>query len=323
MPDLGRRRVLASLGLGAGALLGGIWLLPRSGLAAGEKVLEEARSAYNHIIVAERGSVRTMYFVVDGTWYIESRLDRSFPASLDLDYTRTMMAGFLLQPAPRSILMVGFGGGQMSNYLFDHFPGIEIDGVDIDPEVIRLARKYFAVPDSPRYRTHVADGRMFVQYGERPRKWDMIILDAFRGVFVPYHLKTVEFYRRCLGRLTNRGVVVANLHDNSSMYPHDRATFAHVFPTLYAFTSESKRQTSLVASADRDWVGPYQLRANAVQAQPAFDFDLRGLASRQYQLPNWQGRGRVLKDDFDPKDLESAADRHNKSCTDNCVYPTR
>ena len=219
--------------------------------------------------------------------------------------------------------MIWFGGGQISNYLFEHFPGIEIDGVDIDPEVIRLARKYFAVPDTPRYRTHAADGRVFVETEGQPRKWDMIILDAFRGVFVPYHLKTVKFYQACLSRLTPRGVVVANLHDNSTMYPHDRATFAQVFPTLYAFTSEGRRQTSLVASADRKWVGAYELRANAARAQPAFDFDLHGLASRHYLIPNWRGQGKVLRDDFDPKDLESAAERHNRVCTDDCAYPTR
>src|SRR5690606_31342754 len=106
------------------------WLAgPRSvrALAPRETVLEEAKSPYNHIVVAEDGDVVTMYFVVDGTYYIESRFDRSHPRSLDLDYTRTMMAGFLLQPQPRRLLMIGFGGGQISNYLFERVPGLEID----------------------------------------------------------------------------------------------------------------------------------------------------------------------------------------------------
>ena len=64
-------------------------------IAPREKVLEEAKSPYNHIVIAEDGDIVTMYFVVDGVYYIESRLDRGHPKSLDLDYTRTMMAGFI------------------------------------------------------------------------------------------------------------------------------------------------------------------------------------------------------------------------------------
>jgi spermidine synthase len=191
----------------------------------GERILGEGRSRYNHVRIAQRGSVRTMYFVGDdGTQYVESRLDLSRPQSLDLDYARTMMAGFLLQPRPQRALMLGLGGGQLSNYLHDRFPALEIDTIEIDPEVVRLAQRYFNVPrDDPRYRNHVGDGRLFVESAEPGRTWDLIILDAFRGVFVPYHLKTAEFYEACLRRLSPAGVVVANLHNATRMYPHDRA----------------------------------------------------------------------------------------------------
>jgi spermidine synthase len=219
--------------------------------------------------------------------------------------------------------MIGFGGGQMSNYLFHHLPGVEIDGVDLDPEVVRLARKWFEVPESPRYRTHAGDGRVFLERGEPGRRWDMIVLDAFRGVFVPYHLKTREFYAACLARLTPGGVVVANLHDGSSMHRHDRATFAAVFPTLYGFTSESRLQTSLVASATTQWLSAWHLRANARAVQPAFDFDLEGLAARLVLDPSVPKGGRVLSDDFDPRELGEAAARHNESCREDCAYPTR
>ncbi len=322
---LSRRRWLrgaatatAWCGLGAGGALGRAHARARGP----GTILEEARSPYNHIVIAEDGPVRTMYFVVDGTWYIESRIDRSRPASLDLDYTRTMMAGFLVQPEPKRILMVGFGGGQISNYLFAHLPGVEIDGVDIDPEVIRLARKYFDVPASPRYRTHAGDGRLFVERAPAGATWDMIILDAFRGVFVPYHLKTAEYYQACLRRLSPDGVVAANLHHNGRMYAHDRATFAAVFPTRYAFLSEQGHQTTLVASASPRWLGAYDLRHGARAAQGAFDFDLLGLAARHYRAPNWRSPGRVLHDGFDPADLDRAAAHHNTRCTDDCPYPT-
>ena len=289
-----RRRWVVSVGAAWGAGLG-----PGGGCssvrAQEARLLAEARSPYNHIVVAEQGTVRTMYFVVEGTYYIESRFDRSHPRSLDLDYTRTMMAGFLVNPRIRSLLMIGFGGGQISNYLFERLPGLEVDGVDIDPEVIRLARAYFGVPEDDRYRTHAADGRTFV--AQSARRWDMIILDAFRGVVVPPHLKTRQFYQTCLEHLNDDGVLVANLHDNSGSYADDRATFAAVFPTRYAFESEGGGQTSLVASADDRWVGVYEMRGNVEGLRDVFDFDLLGLTARYHPGRRWQGRGRVLGDE--------------------------
>ena len=308
----------AWLGAGAAAFTSvGSW--PRKALAAEEKLLEQVTSEYNTIQVTERGSILTMYFIVDGTRYIESRKDRDHPNSLDLDYSRTMMAGFLVQPKPKRFMMMGLGGGNISNYLFERFPGIEIDAVDIDPEVVRLAHTYFDVPKHPRYRTHVGDGRLFIEKAKEP--WDMIMLDAFRGVFVPFHLKTREAYKACLDKLTPEGAVVANLHNLTRMYPHDRQTLATVFPQRYSFVSESGNQTTFVASASPDRVGVYELRRNARSVAEAFDFDILGLTARYYMRTDWDTSASVLTDDFTPEDLESAAKRHNTTCIAGCAYP--
>ena len=312
-----RESLRAGLGLACASVAG--W--PRKALAAEEKLLERATSDYNEIVVTERGSIRTMYFVVDGTRYIESRKDLDHPSSLDLDYSRTMMAGFLVNPAPKRFMMMGLGGGQISNYLFERFPEIEIDAVDIDPEVVRLARAYFGVPDHPRYRTHVGDGRLFIENATQP--WDQIMLDAFRGVFVPYHLKTREAYSACLTKLTPGGVVVANLHNLTRMYPHDRQTLAAVFPHRYSFVSESGNQTTFVASASAERVSTYAIRQHARQVAPRFDFDVLGLAARYYMRTDWDTEASVLTDDFNPAELENAAQRHNTTCIAGCAYPAQ
>jgi spermidine synthase len=328
VPDslLNRRAWLRStVGLGALGVGMGLGLRPRRAMASAsgpEKVLESAKSEYNEIHVTESGPIRTMYFVVDGMRYIESRWDMSHPQSLDLDYSRTMMAGFMLNPEPRRLMMMGLGGGQITNYLFERFPNLEIDAVDIDPEVVRLAQAYFGVPkDDPRYRIHVGDGRVFIEKGERP--WDMIMLDAFRGVFVPYHLKTREFYEACRRQLTESGVVVANLHNMTRMYPYDRTTLGATFPQQYAFVSEAGNQTTFVASAKSSRVGAYAMRRNARKVQGKFDFDVMGLAARHYMHADWDEGLRILEDDFKGEELEGAAARHNTTCIRGCAYPTR
>ena len=314
-----RRRWI--VGAGATALAG---LAPRRALADDERIIDGVKSPYNHIVIAESDDFRTMYFVVDGTHYIESRLDRRRPQALDLDYTRTMMAGFLVRPQIRRLLMIGMGGGTLSNYLFRAIPGLEVDAVDIDAEVVRLARKHFEVPDDPRYRTHAADGRLFVDQAPAAQRWDMIILDAFRGVFVPFHLKTREYYTSLLARLDPNGVVVANLHNATPMYPHDRVTFEAVFPTGYAFLAESSRQTTYVASASAQPLGAYELRANARAVRDRFDFDVLGLAARWYLGRDYDPEAAVLRDDFPEGATPKGAERHNVRCDgDDCQYRMR
>ncbi|MBK7825192.1 fused MFS/spermidine synthase [Nannocystis sp.] len=317
-PGPTRRTLLRAAGAGLLA-----YLSPGTALSdPGERVLGEGRSRYNHVRVTERGSVRTMYFVGDdGTQYIETRVDRAYPASLDLDVFRTMMAGFLLAPRPTSALILGLGGGAIANYLHARVAGLELDAVDIDPEVVRLAKAHFDVPrEHPRYRCHIADARLFLERAPADRRWDMIFLDAFRGVTVPYHLKTAEFHAAVLARLSPQGVVVANLHNATRMYPHDRATFAAVYPARYAFLSEAGNQTTLVAAADPQRLGPYAVRDNARAAQPSFDFDLLGLAARLYLRRDWPADTPVLRDDFRPDALDTAVLRHNETCIHGCRY---
>lgn len=299
-------------------------LVPRRSLAAEERIIDEAHSLYNHIVVAESDDFRTMYFVVDGTYYIESRLDRRRPQALDLDYTRTMMAGFLVRPEIKRLLMIGMGGGTLSNYLFRQIPGLEVDAVDIDADVIRLARAHFEVPDDPRYRTHATDGRLFVEQAPAAQRWDMIILDAFRGVFVPFHLKTREYYGALLAHLDPAGVVVANLHNATPMYPHDRVTFDAVFPGGYAFLAESSRQTTYVATANATPIGAYGLRDNADRVQDRFAFDMRALAARWYLGRDYDATAAVLRDDFPEGATPKGAERHNLRCEgDDCPYRMR
>lgn len=304
MTTLSRRTVLA----GAASML-----LVRDARADDEEqVLERATSKYNEVVITQAGSVRTMYFVQGDRWLIESQLDLEQPDALSLSVFRSMRASLLLQPTPKRVLMVGLGGGQLSNFLFARLPGIEIDAVDIDPEVVRLARTYFEIPDDPRYRTHVGDGRLFVEQRGEPDT-DLLILDAFRGTSVPYHLRTRQFHEACRARLRPGGALVANLHTHTSRYLDDRATFASVFEHDYGFVDERDAETTLVCTQAP--VSLYRMRTHAASLAPTFGSGMERLASR-LMLHGPRG-GRVLEDDFN--DSAEGARHHNASCAPRCA----
>jgi spermidine synthase len=282
-----------------------------------EQELASARSDYNHVIVTQQGSLRRMYFeVADGRRLLQSTYDLERPQSLDHEVFQTMVSALLVQPEVHRACMLGVGGGQLSNYLFARVPELEIDAVDICPAVVELARAYFGVPDHPRYRLHVGDGRVFVEQAP-PHSYDLLIHDAYRGHSVPRHLRTQEFFSACAERLTSAGVVLAHMHRRTPRYPIDRATVASVFRHTYRFSSADDVQTSIVASNAEAKLEPEQLLANAHAVQPRVDFDLLGLARRCTTEPDW-GEAQPLRDDFDPAQLDEAAEQHNRSCAPTC-----
>lgn len=286
--------------------------------ATGERILEEARSEFNHVIVTQEGSLRKLYFENEGIWQLQSTYDLDTPDSLHHEVFQTMVAGLLLQPTPRRMCMLGLGGGQLSNYLFRHVPELNIDVVDICPEVVRLAQKYFGVPaDDPRYRVHLEDGRVFVERLE-PGSVDLLFHDAYRGHSIPKHLRSQEFHLACAARLTPAGVVVANMHRRTPRYPIDRATMAAVYRHVYRFASSDDVQTSIVATMADAAVTPMQLHETARELQASFDFDLISLAQRcRIDEDGWAPE-MVVHDDFDVDRLDAAAREHNLSCDPRC-----
>lgn len=82
----------------------------------------------------------------------------------------------LARPAARRAAVVGLGGGGMVSLLADR--GIEVDGVDLSPEVIRFARDHFGLGLPPE-RIHVEDGRVFLR--RHPGRFDVVIIDTFSG----------------------------------------------------------------------------------------------------------------------------------------------
>jgi spermidine synthase len=180
-------------------------------------------SEFSHIVVREVGTVRTLYFVSeDGREHIESQMDIARPEQLLLPYARAMFASYLFVPEPHRVLLIGIGAGSMIRFLEHYDARVDVDGVDIDPVVVDVARDYFGTRPSAHVRLLVRDGFDHVETTEE--RYDVIYLDAFlkpvpdaRAVDtdisgVPRRLKTIETYRKMQDKLAPGGVVVVNLH---------------------------------------------------------------------------------------------------------------
>src|SRR5262249_23457935 len=138
------------------SLLRGVWataallacfaLTPRSPAEPGPVVELEEKSQYSKIRVTKEQSVRTLWFVPEsGEAVIESKVDLDKPHELLVPYTRYMFTSYLFRPKPEKVLIVGLGGGSMVHFLKHYDAKVKIDVVEIDPAVVTIAGKYFAI----------------------------------------------------------------------------------------------------------------------------------------------------------------------------------
>src|SRR6202045_136652 len=201
---------------------------------------------YNHITIERSGSIVEMRSFWRSKLYRESAVDLTNPTRLIVPYTASIAASAIFHPNPKNTLMIGLGGGGFNQFFEKAFPGAALETAELDPNVFALAQKYLRFKPSEHDRVVVLDGRMFLRHSKAIYDW--IILDAFRGGFVPPHLKTVEFYKLVQSHLTPDGLFVANVQTNSSLFASDVRTMRTVFPQLGMFEVPQTDNAVLVAA---------------------------------------------------------------------------
>ena len=113
---------------------------------------------------------------------------------------------------PLSVAVLGLGAGSLAAHSRS---GDRFRFYELDPQVERLARRYFTYLGDAAGEVEVAlgDGRLSLEReeaaGEPP--WDVLVLDAFTGDAVPVHLLTAEAFDLYRRRLAPGGVIAAHL----------------------------------------------------------------------------------------------------------------
>lgn len=208
------------------------------------KTLLEKDTFYHRIRIEEDDEARYMYF--DRT--LQSAMNLKDPTALRLIYSQYTSLGLTFRPDAKKMLVIGLGGGSIPKKIQKEFPHMEIDAVEIDPEVIKMAKDYFHVKENARLRLHAQDGRLFLT--RTKHQYDIILLDAYFTDAMPFHLTTREFFELAQKRLTPDGIIVANLI-SAVTGPSGKIARAfvrtqrQVFPQTYVFAARRPDNVSL------------------------------------------------------------------------------
>ena len=278
-----------------------------------EKLLEKVESPYNTIYIYDQAPYITLAFGHKSRRYVESRRNPNDLMELPVEYTKSFTIGMAYPKNLNSFLMIGMGGGSTSWYLHKSLPKAKVTAVELDPEIVRLSRKYYGFKENDKQSDNFIiselDGRMHIL--RKKQKHDIIFVDAYRGQFVPFHLMTKEFFKLAKKRLSKGGVMVQNIEPSTMLYDSAIASIASVFDHVdvyrgggnivaIAYDGKEKPLKSLIEKATR------------LQETHKFRYALPSLIEKRAMLLDYNTKTRPLTDDFAPVNMLKTIKTHNK-----------
>jgi spermidine synthase len=204
LPLLAGRRLAAGLVL-TGALAA-VLAVPAGVVKAQPGLLHEEESRYQFIQVVQTGNERRLYlnegYAIHSIWHPDTVLTGG---EWDMFLAAPPLLG---RPADRAATL-GNAAGTTARAFGVYYPQTRIDGVELDPAVSDVGRRWFGLDDNPRLTVHTADARPFL--ASTDARYDLIMVDAYRQPYVPFYLATREFFRLCRQRLAPGGMIALNV----------------------------------------------------------------------------------------------------------------
>jgi len=158
--------------------------------------------------VRETSEFRELVF--EKTGLVQTRATRTGRAHSRLLYTKVFHMAAALGPRTGKALFIGAGGGVVPREFDEEYAFACIDVVELCPEVLSLASRYFGLNDGARLRLHCADGVEFLQGSGD--SFELVVVDAFQNDDTPpREMLAPDVLRGIRARLTSDGTACFNI----------------------------------------------------------------------------------------------------------------
>ena len=259
----------------------------------------EGESIYNYLQVSEddkQVSLSTnVLFGVQSVYMKDDTLT-------GLYYDYAMAAPLMVpdkNPDSMEVLILGMGTGTYATQCRKYFGDMNIEGVEIDEKITKLSRKYFALPDDINVTTY--DGRAFLNASDR--KYDVIMVDAYQDITIPFQMSSVEFFRLVKSHLNENGVMVVNMNmrgnDDGDINQYLADTISSVLGNVYTVEVDNSTNRELFASDNNDMMGVLNDNISGIK-----DADLRFMMNKVRDNSIAYNAGKlIMTDDNAPVEL--------------------
>ncbi|MBQ9808032.1 MAG: fused MFS/spermidine synthase [Ruminococcus sp.] len=269
------------------------------GFAFWEKdLVYEGESVYNYLQVKDDGETTSLSTnVLFGVQSVYVKIGQLSGMYYDYAMAAPLMTGTANDK--KDILVLGMGTGTFAKQCINYLPDVTAEGVEIDDKITYLAHEYFELPEDVNVTTY--DGRAFLNVNDK--KYDVIMVDAYQDITIPFQMSSVEFFRLVRDHLKEDGVMVVNMNmrsdsaDGINSWLSD--TIASVFDCVYTVDVSGATNRELFASDNPDMAGT--LVKNTEQLSDELLRTMMGNVSRG--LTPYEGGDRILTDDKAPVEL--------------------
>ncbi len=218
----------------------------------------EGESVYNYLQVYEDD--RQVVLSTNVLFGVQS-VYRKDMGLTGMYYDYAMAAPFMagvMEKNSLDVLILGMGTGTYATQCNRYFDGMNMEGVEIDEKITNLARQYFALPQEINVTTY--DGRAYLNAIDK--KYDIIMVDAYQDITIPFQMSSVEFFSLVKEHLTDDGVMVMNMNmrgnQEGDINQYLADTVSRVFPNVYTADVKGNTNRELFASANSDMVNRFK-----------------------------------------------------------------
>lgn len=283
-------------------------LFRRHASVANDGLIERVDSKYNTILIYKNDQYMKMTFGYNRRLYTESVININDNLELPVVYTRYMTTPLIYSKNISSILEIGFGGGSTSWYINNYLSDTSLISIELDDKVIELAKRYFYKDKQIPFPVINKDGRVFLM--QTDKEFDIILVDAYRGPFVPFHLMTKEFYELAKMRLREGGILAQNVEPTTMLFDAAVATLQNVFDSVEFFVADGNVVTIAYDGPLRSEASLRE-RADELQNRYGFRYSMPDMLNARRFLEE-SGNQEPLTDDFAPVESLRAIETHNK-----------
>jgi len=192
-----------------------------------EVLLAEVNDAFGLIRVLEVGDYRFLEF---GAAVKQSCVFTRDPSWLEYDYTRAMLMGGLLHPAPETALFLGLGAGTLTQACLEFLPLEDVEAIELRPDVPELAMRYLGLQNDPRLYIRIGDAVELLDSAETA---DLIFVDLYTDVGPAAAHLAWRFLERCQQKLNPDGWLVINQWGTDEDKPLGAALLRGLFHRHY------------------------------------------------------------------------------------------